>query len=345
MQEAAQSAAAGTTVAFKLTVDGREYTQADPGGVEFLSVEDHCDMIGVAEFTFEGGHPVSLPAISLGADVEIEFEGGGGTLFAGHVIELRHSVRQGRNLLTVLAMDPLCKLAARRLVRAFENMTDSDIASTLFQECGVRSGTVDSTSKKHDYVLQRNESALHFLRRLAARNGFLLRAVEGKVDFAAPQFSDDPLVVAPHLLISLDYTISTQGIPRELTVYGWDYLEKKTVEATSKTGSQKPIGQGKMLGGSAGIWLEGSYISDVLVPTQDVATQLANAELDRMSRNFLRGRAVIPGCALYRAGQRVRFEGFEEGFQPDAFIVSSRHRVQPGTSYITEIAFCSNQRK
>lgn len=332
------------TFAFVLKVSGNEIKQAQPAGLDYLSIEDHCDMIGVAEFTIEAGQGTPLEQIELGEDVEISVAHGS-VVFKGHVVELRHALRQGRNTLTVVAMDPLCKLAASRKVATWRDVPDSEVAQQVISSHGVSAGTIDSTRRKHAFTMQRNESSLHFLRRLAARNGFLLMARDGKIDFCAPQFSDPPYELDISQVVSFDYSISAYTIPKEVSVIGWDYMRKEIVQASVADSSVTPIGSGIPLAGRGHtvLW-DKSVVSDLLVTDQDSATLLATAEMNRMSRNFLRGRAVVDGNPKFRAGTRVRFVGFEEGFGPDAFIVSSRHRVGPGSSYVTEFAFSSNTR-
>ena len=129
-------------------------------------------------------------------------------VFKGTVSGLRHGYQQGRDTLTVLAMDPQGKLAASRETKIYEEMTDSDIAT---QVLGTDEGQVDATSEKRPYTLQRNESNLEFVRRLAARNDFLVRAKEGKIDFVKAQYSNPPMEIQKDKLISLDYSFSPAG--------------------------------------------------------------------------------------------------------------------------------------
>src|SRR5688572_28156595 len=121
MPQAASPGADPKAPAFTLKVGAVELQQATPGGLDYLSIEDHCDMIGVAEFTLEAGRGIAFKDVTLGSDVEVSATAGAAgastVLFKGYVVELRHALRQGRRTLTVLAMDPLCKLAATRDVR------------------------------------------------------------------------------------------------------------------------------------------------------------------------------------------------------------------------------------
>jgi hypothetical protein len=43
------------TPQYTIKVAGQELTQKEPKGLQFVSVEDHVDMIGVAELAFASG--------------------------------------------------------------------------------------------------------------------------------------------------------------------------------------------------------------------------------------------------------------------------------------------------
>ena len=72
------------------------------------------------------------------------------------------------------------------------------------------------------------------------------------------------------------------------------------------------------------------------------ATALAKAELNRLARSFLRGRATLEGNGALRADTLVSFAGHPSGYNPTAYVLSSRHRVQVGEGFRTEIVFCGN---
>src|SRR5690606_11514804 len=162
-------------------------------------------------------------------------------------------------------------------------MSDSDIASDVLGQAGVETGTVDSTSGTHKYVMQRSESDLVFLRRLAARNGYLIDSDhEGKVDFKKPQFSGSAIELGREELIDFDYTVSVQGVPPSVTVVGWDYAAKEVVSHTASSGDVVKIGSGADgVSESGTIWQDDAFISDLWVTDASLAESSAVAELNR----------------------------------------------------------------
>jgi hypothetical protein len=56
----------------------------------------------------------------------------------------------------------------------------------------------------------------------------------------------------------------------------------------------------------------------------------------------VRGTATVVGRADLRAGSRVKLAGRQPGFDLDVFVIASRHVLEPGRGYATELRFCSN---
>lgn len=326
---------------FKLTVSGTEFTQEKPEGLDMFIVEDHVDMLGLAQVTLNL-ECAAWDSFHIGDVVEAGLGGDDKPLFNGFITGFRHVRQKGKETLTVLAMDPLCKMAASRKTRTFEGKSDSEIVRKIIDGAGLTAGTVDDTAGAGDWVTQRNESDLEFAKRLAARNGYLLRAREGKIDFVKTQFGGGSTIeIEENTLETLDYSFSVARLPPKITTYGWDYVAKQMVEGSAS--SITPIGSGKSAIDEANrIWQGDSFISDVRVSSQDGATSIAKGELERLARNFLRGRAVVDGNGKIRAGAQVSFKGSRPGFNPEAYVVSSRHVVESKRASSTEFFFCSN---
>jgi phage protein D len=333
--------------AFTLTLAGATMNQAEPKGLLSLVVEDHLDMIGMAEATFLPESEVKWDSVKFGSDVEVVIDEAGENaagvkIFVGIVTEIRYSVSAGRRVMVVSAMDPLCKLAASRHTRVFEDKTDSDIVSSVLGSAGVQKGAVDSTSGANKYTFQRNEPDLYFLKRLAARNGYLLTAKEGKIDFKKTQFSGSPVEIAQDEVESFEVSLTNAHLAPKVTVVGWDYIKKEVVTSTADKGKADAIGSGtNAVGASDGLWSDPAFVADLLVATQSGADAMAASELNRLGRTFLRGRAVVHGNAKLHAGVKVKFTNFGDKLNAEGIVISSRHSVGDG-GFRTEIHFCGN---
>lgn len=338
---------AGNTVneayAFTATIGGSQHTQAEPNGLEYLMVEDHVDMIGMARFSLNLDHG-NWSSFEFGADVEVKVGKGQRKMFVGVITGMRHARKNGREMLTVIAMDPLAKAGASRRTEIYEDLTDSDIVNQVIGRAGLEAGQIDSTSTTHPYVLQRNESDLEFMKRLAARNNYLLRTNEGKVDFVKPQFGGGAVEISESMLEDLDYTMNAAQVPPGITTQGWDYVATDKVEGTAGAGDIETIGSGQnAVEAASRIWTGGnSFLADVDVDAQGNAKDIAVSELNRIARNFLRGSARIDGNSEVFAGAKVRFTGHPTGYNAEVYVISSRHLFEFKRGYTTEFKFCSN---
>ena len=330
---------------YKVTIGRLEATQSDPQGLESIVVEDHVDMIGMAEISF-GPDLDPWSNVDLGNDVRIEMGvDAPHPVFVGKVTGLRHVRRGGRERLVVIAMDPLAILAASRRTKTFVHASDTDVFRQVAGAVGVPVRRADSGSFSRPYVMQRNESDLDLLRRLATRNGFILFAEEGELVFGQPSLTGRAVEVRDADLRDLDWTISTLGVPKGVEVHTWDPGARQDLEGTAGPSEVVAIGEGTMsVGAPWSLWDDIAHLSDVEVTSQALAKAVAIAELNRHSWGFLRGRAVVTGNPLIRADSRVKLLCARENFKPDGWVVGSRHLMEPGRAYTTEIQFCSNTR-
>lgn len=330
---------------YKVTIGRLEVTQSNPQGLESIVVEDHVDMIGMAEVSF-GPELDPWSNVDLGDDVKVEMgEDSPRPIFVGKVTGLRHVRRGGRERLVVIAMDPLARLAASRRTTTFVHASDTDVLRQVAAAAGIQVRRADSGSFSRPYVMQRNESDLDLLRRLATRNGFVLFADEGELVFGAPSFNARPVEVRDADLKDLDWTMSTLQVPKGVDVHTWDPGARQDLEGSAGPNEVVAIGEGTMsVAASWSLWDDIAHLSDVEVTSQALAKAVAIAELNRHSWSFLRGRAVVTGNPLLRADSRVKLLCARERFRPDAWVVGSRHLMEPGRAYTTEIQICSNTR-
>lgn len=140
-----------------------------------------------------------------GAQIAFEVEPPGGLtqrLFDGFVTHLRPHFEtvETNAYLEVLAMDAAVLLDAEERVAAWPNMTDSDVASEIFDSYGI-TADVDDTAVLYDedrQLLMQRATDWRFLQRLARRNGarcyfeFDQDADEVIATFAVPDLTAPP---------------------------------------------------------------------------------------------------------------------------------------------------------
>ncbi len=334
-----------STTSYKVTLGGQTFTQPENDGVESIVVEDHVDMVEMLTLRVSGVEGAPSWQAEIGQTVEVKMGSGDRVLFKGEVTALEPAwTVDGVTAITIRAMDNAHRLARGRKTRTFNQKKDSDIASTVGAESKL-SVNADPTSETHDYVLQRNESNLTFLKRLAARNNFQVTVDEGTLYFKKASLSTTPKkITMGSNLRSLRMNFNSQDQVTKVIVRGWDIRKKEEIVGTASSGDIEAIG-----GGSAGAKLSESkfgeqiaYITDVPVSSQSMANDVAKAELNRLARQFARGTCIVDGDDGLFAGAIVEFEGLNMPHNGKYYIVSTRHVITAQSGYTTEITFCGN---
>ena len=334
------------TLDYKLSVSGKSYQQNTTGGVISIVVEEHVDMIGMLIVRFSDSEEWKY---QIGDDVKLEVDSK--EIFSGQItaLEPSFSVKSGP-VVTLRAMDPLYKLTRGRKTRQFDSMSDSDAVKKVLSDAGL-TASVDSTSPKHEYILQRNESDMTFVKRLAARNNFMLRMDGGKACFKKAQYSGNGVEVDLRQtksgavpIVSVDRKYSAAQQIQELIVHGWDYNKKEKIVGKATSSDVTKIGDGKLgLEVCSTFGKATAYVTDVPVTDQSLAKVMAQSELNRLSRQFLRGTARFRGAVMkeLRAGVMVSFTGLPANYNGRFFVVSSRTSWSTGGTFV-DVHFCSN---
>ena len=330
-------------IPFELTVGSKTFTQAE-GNVIRLSFEDHVDMIAMLQAQISGSEQGTDWSFNVGDEVELKLGEDGESIFEGELVAANPSFQlQGISSINIRALDKIHRMTRGRKTRTFTDETDSGAVTTVADELGL-SVDAESTDDTHAYILQRNESDLAFLKRLAARNNRLLRIEQGNLSFKQPQFEGDgyELKVGENLH-SFQVQYNSMDQVQEVVVRGWSPADKAEVVGTATKDDVDKIGDGQLgLELAAGFGDSTAYITDVPISSQSAATAIAKAELNRLSRQYARGNGKVKGDPVVRAGTMVTSSGLPTGSNGSFFVLSTKHIISPKSGYVTEFTFCSN---
>jgi hypothetical protein len=190
-------------------------------------------------------------------------DGGTQYLFNGFITHIRpHFQRQVQvaAYCEVIAMDALSVLDVEERVAVYEDTTDSDAASKIFGRYGI-SVTTDPSDAKHEekkQMLVQRSTDYAFLKRLAARNGFVCyvesddesgtpSAFFGKPKIDKTPQDDLTVLRAGENLVWVDFQYKTTGAVK-WTGSAFDPFEKTVVSTTATGGNLQPIGGGSDVG-------------------------------------------------------------------------------------------------
>ena len=333
-----------TAVGYNLTIGGQSFEQTANDGLEMLVFEDHVDMVDVLSVRLGGTESQPEWNFNIGDEVECTLGQGDSTIFKGEVTAMEPTFQVGGNTsITIRAMDKMHRLGRGRQTRFWEEMKDSDVASEVGAESGL-SVTVDETEDLMPYILQRNESNIAFMKRLAARNNFLVRVVDGQLEFKKASFQGTATVIQMgENLQSVRWNFNSAGQVQQVIVRGWDPSKKEPIVGMAGVSDVTAIG-----GGELGAQLSAkfgdsiAYVTDVPVSSQGMANAIALSEMERHARQFGRGTGRIKGNDALRAGTMIEFSGLSEGLNGSFYVMATRHVIQSKTGYSTEFTFCSN---
>jgi len=333
-----------SATSYNVSLGGTTFQQTSNDGLQRLVIEDSQDSCDMLTLTVGGAESQPSWNFEIGGKVEAKVGAGASNIFTGEITALEPGFQvEGISSMTIRCMDNAHRLGRGRKTRFWENMKDSDVASEVGSECGL-SVDADATEETHPYILQRNESNIAFLKRLAARNNFLCTVRDGKLQFKKATFSGTTTdVKMGESLRSVRMSYNTSDMVQKVIVRGWDIKKKQEIVGQATTGDITKIGGGQLGADVAAAFGDATaYITDVPVSSQAMANAIAKAEIERIARQFCHGTGSIQGNDAVRAGSMVNFSGLASKQDGKYYIVSSRHVISNRSGYTTEFTFCSN---
>lgn len=333
-----------SATSYEVTIGGKSLKQPERDGLQSLVVEDHMDMANLATIRIGGAEEQPDWGFQIGDEVEVKMGSGGEAIFKGEVTAMEPGFQvEGTSSITLRCLDKSHRLGRGRETNFWNDKKDSDVAQEVGAKCGL-SVDADDTGEVMPYILQRNESNLAFLKRLAARNNFVLRVEGDKLLFKKASFEGSAeKIKMGESLRSMRMSFNTTDMVQKVVVRGWDINKKCEIVGQCSADEVTKIGGGEIGASMAGKFGESTaYITDVPVSTQAMADAVAKSEMERLARQFCHGSCSISGKDTVRAGGMIEFEGLPSGNNGKFAVMATRHIISNRSGYTTEITFCSN---
>jgi hypothetical protein len=177
-------------------------------------------------------------------------------LFSGYITEIKvhFDIDDNASYLIIQGTDATCLMNLEEKIQAWPNMSDSDIATQILSSYNL-TPQVDDTGVIHDdtvsTIIQR-DTDMHFLKRLARRNGYecVIRGNTGY--FRRPVLNGTPLPVlavefgADTNVASLDAKVNALR-PMFVEMHRIDTIGKQTQDADIESSDQTQLGQNSTL--------------------------------------------------------------------------------------------------
>ena len=258
------------------------------------------------------GKSISISFTSSTTDSDEFDDAEQGKILDGEITAIETQFTKGSQApIIVRGYDVSHRLHRGRNNRSFQNMTDSDVVKKIVREVGIKTGTIDSSGKAHDYIFQENQTNMEFLRERAARIGFELFVQDSKLYFRRPKKDATLQLEWLKELHSFRVRVSSAEQVKKVEVRGWDYTKKKAISST-KTNDKTVYTSTKFGDGSK---TSSSFERKPTTPTMTVvdkpiftskeADTMAQALFDELSGEFVHADGTAEGNPDIRPGRIV----------------------------------------
>lgn len=332
-------------IGVKIQIDGSAISDT----IDVLSVNTHAKLgaISDAVVALVGG---SLAESSYLADDETFMEGGRievlafygshpeQRLFEGIITGKRMRVNETHGvILEVMARDKATSLAGPEKMNAFEGMKDSEVISELIDHKGLTAALAATDDAARDQI-QYQESDWDFLRRLAERNGQVVRVADGVVTTEAPDFEATPSLTLTMGtdIIAFDATVDAEHLISHAGGQVWDSTLQEAVGAEGKPlkdakwGEPSPSKLAEVVNNTAD-GLGGAGAMDVAR-----LKTLADARLLRSALSAIQGTCMFQGSGKVSPGKTVELTDLGKRFGGLAYVSSVKHQIDDGR-WTTEV--------
>lgn len=246
----------------------------------------------------------------------------------------------GRHQLVVQGLNLAHRLARGPKTRAFQQMSDADIAAQIAGEAGLQTD-ISPTGDAHEYVLQRAETDYAFLAGRARRSGFALWVTDQTLHFTpAPAASHPPPLVWGENLHRWKVRFSSAERCDEVRVAGWDAARKEQIDGRAGRDEVPPT---TTAGAAAAFDADARdafgritrFAGRFPVASQAEADAVAAGLLTRAAAAQVIARGEVIGDPRLGAGAEVSVEGVGERLTGAYRLTAVEHLYAPGTPYVT----------
>jgi phage protein D len=240
--------------------------------------------------------------------------------------------------LNVRAYNRLYRLQFGTHQRTFENMSASEIASSIADELGLIA-SVDDSSVKHSHITQNNQNNLRFLLDLAKPINYEVFVEDKTLYFRKSQETQGQALTLTYRRDLIEFMPRQRALPQggKVEVRGWDVKNKQPILGTGGPGDETS----KMGGQKSGAEISAAAfesatrtITHQAVADAEEATQIAKAWYNLQQANFIEAQGECAGSPLLRAGHTIKILEVGKAFSGIYYVTSATHNIGP-SGYLT----------
>jgi len=313
-----------------------------------LSIHKELNRVSTASLVFRDGD-AALQTFPLsnktdfvpGKKIEISIGRDGLNKSAFKGIIIKHAVKvkaNGNTELHVECMDVAVKMTIGRKSKYFQNVKDSDVFDDLLSTYGIRSDP-ETTTLKHQELVQHNVTDWDFMLLRAEANGMLLNVDDGSIKIAKPAIGNEVLQVNyGSSILEFEAEMDARFQYKSVNAESWDYSNQQLF--TADTSSSSFAEQGN---------ITSEDLAQAISPDKfDMhhSGHLLEQELKDWTESIMlrsrlakiRGRARFTGFSGIKPADTLKLSGVGDRFNGKAFVTAVRQEIGDGT-WETQVQF------
>jgi len=209
-------------------------------------------------------------------------------------------------------------------------MKDSDLVNTIAGDCGL-SADVDSTTYKHEYILQDNQTNMEFLQDRARRVGYFVYVNDGKLCFKKPASvgTSGPDLELGIGLLDFKVRMTTAEQADKGMARGWDQKNKQAVVGNVTPSTWLNWGGMTQTGGDkakSAFKSAEAVVANRPLNNVDEAKAMAQSALDEQSSAFVQTEGTCNGNPEVFAGVKVTIKAVGARFSGEYLVTRAVHR-------------------
>lgn len=263
-------------------------------------------------------------------------------IFDGEVVEVEPTFEPTGYHLVVRAFDMLHRLSRGRKVKAFTQVNNQDILTTIMSAHGLTLTYNNSSGpgQVYEHVLQNGQTDLDFARDRAALMGCHCFAVAKAIHCVAPKKESAVATIDNTTMISFCPRLTTIDQVSKVTVRGWTPKTKEDVvgvcEGSSVSDTVKISGKNGAAFAAAAHSAQEHLVADWPVDNQSQAQYLAKAVATSISGRFVQAEGKAFGNPAIKAGAWVEIKSVGNRYSGTYFVTNALHTYDATSGYNTE---------
>jgi phage protein D len=335
----------GLAPSFRLRISGTALAADVARAITDVSVTSRPQTLDECSFTLTNAYPAmrwthttdaNLFEVGASVQVDLGYADAMEQVFDGEITSVAADFPEGgAPTVRLTARSRLFWLALGTRTRTFQDATDSEIVQEVAQGAGL-SARADTTTVRHPYVLQYNQTDLQFLLDRAARLRFEVLAEGRELIFRAAPQDDRPVVSLEwgRTLRSFRPALEPTRQASEVTVRGYDPANKEPIVGTAGPSDQDTRMGGSQSGADVLSGRFGREAPDVEVTpppgSQEEADGRAAARFNEIAQDTVTGEGSCVGLPDLRAGRVVELTGLGPRFSGSYYITQATHSLGSG---------------